>query len=261
LIRDPLGLRTFASFARIAGVVHAYAAADAFSGFDAARDADRDRLRAAIEDPDAPFRLIRTRQTHSARVACIERAGSEVASDVEFSAAGVDALVTVESGLLLHAISADCPLLFLSAGPDRGVAIAHCGWRGVARGIVEAVVRRLSEVEGIRPSQLARAAISPGAGACCYEVGDEVVAAIAERGVPEPEFVVPYTRRDGTPSRAISLAAAIRAILARCGVPESNVEAATECTICGGSAFHSHRRDGANAGRMSGVIGRIGSRK
>jgi copper oxidase (laccase) domain-containing protein len=32
------------------------------------------------------------------------------------------------------------------------------------------------------------------------------------------------------------------------------VEIATDCTICGGDAFHSHRRRGAAAGRMAGVI-------
>ena len=49
----------------------------------------------------------------------------------------------------------------------------HCGWRGLAAGIVA----RGAEAVGATD-----AAIGPGIGPCCYEVGDEVLAAFADLG-------------------------------------------------------------------------------
>lgn len=253
MLRDSYLLRRFHSLSEAPGLIHAYAAADAFGGYDATHESDRERLRAHLEGA-TPLRLVRTRQTHSARVARIEREGDGFRSDLEFDESGVDGLVTTTPGLLLHAISADCPLLFLATESTRAVAIAHCGWRGVAGGIVEHVVSRLCAAGGVDARAIRFAAVSPGAAQCCYEVGEEVIDAIVARGVDRNAFVVPYSRPEGTPTRAISLSTAITALLARSGVEPGIVERAEECTICGGESFHSHRRRGKNAGRMSGVI-------
>ena len=42
----------------------------------------------------------------------------------------------------------------------------HCGWRGLAAGIV---------ARGCEAVGATHAAIGPGIGPCCYEVGDEVL--------------------------------------------------------------------------------------
>ena len=63
-----------------------------------------------------------------------------------------------------------CPVAL--AGPG-GVAMLHCGWRGLAAGIVA----RGAEAVGATD-----AAIGPGIGPCCYEVGDEVLDAFADLG-------------------------------------------------------------------------------
>ena len=49
----------------------------------------------------------------------------------------------------------------------------HCGWRGLAAGIVA----RGAEAVGATD-----AAIGPGIGPCCYEVGEEVLGAFADLG-------------------------------------------------------------------------------
>ena len=54
-----------------------------------------------------------------------------------------------------------------SAGPG-GVAMLHCGWRGLAAGIIE---RGVAEVGADGGSDRARAS-----GRCCFEVGEEVLA-------------------------------------------------------------------------------------
>ena len=66
---------------------------------------------------------------------------------------------------------ADC-LPIAIAGPD-GVAMLHGGWRGLAAGIVGDGAERVGGTA---------AAIGPGIGPCCYEVGEEVLAAFAPLG-------------------------------------------------------------------------------
>ena len=77
----------------------------------------------------------------------------------------VDAHATAVPALGLLILSADClPVALASA--DR-VAMLHCGWRGLAAGIVGRVAATFAEPPA--------AAIGPGIGGCCYEVGPEVL--------------------------------------------------------------------------------------
>ena len=105
------------------------------------------------------------RQHHSADVAVLEApvsgysVGFEPADGVATALAGVAAVVHV----------ADC--LPIAIGTDGAVVMLHCGWRGLAGGIVGEGVRALRELGADRPLE---AVIGPGAGGCCYETGEEV---------------------------------------------------------------------------------------
>jgi YfiH family protein len=82
-----------------------------------------------------------------------------------------DALYTTRPGIAVAVATADCvPVVIEGIG---FVAVIHAGWRGVAGGVVAATLRSLSG-EGLVPQ---RAAVGPAIGPCCYEVGDEVLAA------------------------------------------------------------------------------------
>ena len=83
----------------------------------------------------------------------------------------VDGHTTSAVGLAPLVLVADCLPVALS-GPA-GVAMLHCGWRGLAAGIVEA---------GVRETGATAAAIGPGIGPCCFEVGEEVLAAFEDLG-------------------------------------------------------------------------------
>ena len=85
--------------------------------------------------------------------------------------AEADGQTTAVAGLLPAVLVADC-LPVAVAGPG-GVAMLHCGWRGLAAGIIAAGV---AAVDG------EAAAIGPGIGPCCYEVGDEVLESFAGLG-------------------------------------------------------------------------------
>jgi copper oxidase (laccase) domain-containing protein len=119
--------------------------------------------------------------------------------------------------------TADCVPVVL-AGPG-GAGIAHAGWRGAAAGVV-AALRSAMEAAGTPPR---RAAVGPGIGPCCFEVGPDV----ADRF---PGFT--STTRAGT--TGVHLAAALAADLDGLDVWEVRA-----CTACG-DGYHSYRRDGTD---------------
>jgi YfiH family protein len=146
-----------------------------------------------------------------------------------------DGQLATERGCGLAALTADClPVAVAGAG---GVAMLHAGWRGLAAGILERGVERL---RALGVSGQLNAAIGPGAGPCCYEVGAEVHAAFAD----EPARVHRGANLDLPAIAARRLHAA--------GVAE--VHDICLCTICSDRAlFFSHRRDAGVTGRQAGV--------
>ena len=124
---------------------------------------------------------------------------------------------------------ADC--LPVALAGEAGVAMLHCGWRGLAAGIV---ARGVEEVGAVA------AAIGPGVGSCCYQVGAEVLAAFAPLG-------------DGIAAgRMLDLPEVARRLLADAGVDE--VETSGLCTSCEPELFFSHRRDAGVTGRQAGLV-------
>ncbi len=141
----------------------------------------------------------------------------------------------MQPGLAPTALTADC--LSIAVAGDGAVAMLHAGWRGLAGGVIAAGVLGLREAGAAGPLS---AAIGPGAGGCCYEVGPEVHEAFADH----PEHVHRGANLD--------LAAAARFELVRAGVHE--IHEIGMCTICSDpSLFFSHRRDRGVTGRQAGV--------
>ena len=107
----------------------------------------------------------------------------------------------------------------------------HCGWRGLAGGMLERGARLFEEPPA--------AAIGPGIGGCCYEVGPEVLEAFAGGpGVAE--------------GRMLDLRAAAEAKLRAAGI--ESVEHVDHCTSCHPDLFFSHRRDNGVTGRQAGLV-------
>ena len=146
-----------------------------------------------------------------------------------------DGLWTDEPGLPILALSADClPVAIVRTDSARpAVAVLHVGWRGLLAGIL------VAGVEALGGGDLA-AAIGPGIGPCCYEVGEEVAVPFRERFGDD---VVRERRLDLWTSAERALRAA--------GV--ERVDRFDRCTACEPETFFSHRRDAGRTGRQ-GVI-------
>jgi YfiH family protein len=154
----------------------------------------------------------------------------------------VDGHVVREPGLAPLVFVADCLPVALS-GPG-GVAMLHCGWRGLAAGIVAAGADAVGATD---------AAIGPGVGPCCYEVGPEVLQAFSTLGEG-------ITAADGPKScagdnlsahRRLDLVEVARRLLVAAGV--ERIAAAGLCTSCEPELFFSHRRDRGRTGRQAGI--------
>jgi YfiH family protein len=182
-----------------------------------------------------PQRVAIGRQVHGAELAT----HTAPQSPAPFSEPGaeipeVDGHVTAEPNLPTLVFVADCLPVAL-AGPD-GIAMLHCGWRGMAAGIV---------ARGAAAVRATDAVIGPGIGPCCYEVGDEVRQAFAGLG----EDLIAAGRMLDLPTVASRL-------LRRAGV--ERIEAAQLCTSCEEELFFSHRRDAGRSGRQAGIAWLVG---
>ena len=176
----------------------------------------------------APENVVMGRQVHGAELLWHERQQDpQVYAEVVRSPHEVDAHATDQAGLVPLVMVADC-LPVAPRGPG-GVAMAHGGWRGLAGGLLE------KAAEAVKAEA---AAIGPGIGPCCYEVGDEVLSAFEDLdGVAD--------------GRMLDLPAVAAALLARAGVELT--ERTDLCTSCNPDLFFSHRRDGETTGRQAGL--------
>jgi YfiH family protein len=159
-----------------------------------------------------------------------------------------DGMVCDRPGPVLGAFAADCiPILF--ADPiARVIGACHAGWRGTVAGVARNVVDRMVEL-GARPGDI-RVALGPSIGACCFEVGPEVVAAFRDAFGDLPGMVVAGPNKDH-----VDLRVATRAVVERAGVSPAHVDDKPPCTRCNPDRFFSYRRDGMEGGVHMGFIG------
>jgi YfiH family protein len=175
-----------------------------------------------------PAGVVMGRQVHGTKLRRHEkRQEPRVYVDVAKSPDEVDAHSTSNTDLTPLVMVADC-LPVAMVGPG-GVAMAHCGWRGLAGGMV---------AEAASAVDAEAAAVGPGIGPCCYEVGEEVLAAFEDL--------------DGVArGRMLDLTAVATKLLERAGV--NAIESSGLCTSCNPELFYSHRRDGEKTGRQAGL--------
>jgi copper oxidase (laccase) domain-containing protein len=167
-----------------------------------------------------------------------------------------DAVATSTRNIAATVISADCVPVVISGGG--AVAAVHAGWKGLRDGVIGdgvAAVRRMSAAVAELPLALAAdagseaarnelaltAAIGPCAGACCYEVSDELHEVFAERG------------QDSRNGQNLDLNEIARLQLQEAGV--QTIHDLALCTICSDpELLFSHRRDHGETGRQGALV-------
>jgi YfiH family protein len=180
-------------------------------------------------------RFARLHQAHGDDVLTVDEPGPAPLGDVPTG----DGLVTTTRGVGLMIRVADCvPVLLADAGAGV-VGAVHAGRAGVALDITTRAVERM-RAAGARSLV---AWIGPHVCGGCYEVPDQLRSDVASR-VPAAHACTTW----GTPS--LDLGAGVRSQLEAAGV---EVFVAGGCTL-EDPRLHSHRRDGAAAGRLAGLV-------
>jgi YfiH family protein len=180
-------------------------------------------------------RLAMVRQVHGPVVHVADRGWPAVDGPRPVQLREGDGVLTECSDLAPTVLVADCLPVALAGGG--ACEMLHAGWRGLASGVLKEGVRSLQERAA---GDDITAAIGPGIGVCCYEVGEEVHRTFAAYGAGV---------RDG---QNLSLRAVARTQLERAGVDvRHDVDL---CTSCSPELFFSHRRDRGVTGRQAGLI-------
>jgi polyphenol oxidase len=239
---------------------------------------DWDSRERVLENRGKFFRAINADKMHAATLRQIH---SDIVHRVDSSKAGAgeapqaDALITREPGVLLVVQTADCIPILLADPKRRAVAAIHSGWRGTLRRIAAKALGRMQLEFGTRPEDVV-AALGPGIGRCCYEVGSDVAREFQAQfptagdwfdgpfdelasGENDPNWLPWLTMRPPghpppSPRAHLNLIAANRAILADAGVPLRQISASGFCTACRTDLFFSYRRE-RTTGRLMAAIG------
>jgi YfiH family protein len=166
-----------------------------------------------------------------------------------------DALVSNLSQTLLGVKTADCVPLLLGDARTGAFAAVHAGWRGTLASIAVHAIEQLRSNYDARPEDL-RVAIGPAAGACCYEVGRDVIDAFkAEFADADDLFTA---TREG--HALVDLYEANRRQLMSQGVRAERIHTSPLCTMCRTDLFFSYRREKSlhgKVGRLLSVIGKV----
>jgi len=263
---------------RAGGFSRAYGKADLNLGF--TKDDPRatvERNRAAFLAALEPARGRQNKNAHDWKLITLRQIHSDIIHPVDAKSDVPligDGLVTAAPGLLLGIQTADCLPIILVDSKRRAVGVFHAGWRGTVKRIVEKGAGEMHRWFGTRPEDI-KAAIGPGIGGCCYEVGEEVrtkfesqfsYAAKLFREVKDSDpvrekypLLFLSARAPGhgelPPKIFLDLAEANRRQLLSVGVPAKSIETAPMCTTCHTDLLFSYRAEKGKTGRMMAAAG------
>lgn len=152
------------------------------------------------------------KQVHGTRIVDVTVPGQQCGE--------ADGFITATPGILLAVFTADCLPVIFCRKDGKEIAAVHAGWRGLIDGILEKMAQRINQ-SGDTAQWVA--SVGPAAGACCYEVSQELIDAFIQRVDLPSELITPYQRH-------LDLAAIAEAKLRALGF--ADVDHTGSCTIC-----------------------------
>lgn len=193
-------------------------------------------------------------QIHSAHIRTVTEA-DQGSGTIRPAGESCDGFLTDCPGVLLMIRVADCvPILFAAQRADGApvVCAVHAGWRGTIAGIAGEAVRLLLRAGAEKHS--IRCAVGQAIHSCCYAVGDDFYATVAEaRGTA---FARAHTVRRGGQLYA-DIPGMNRTLLTEAGLQDGQIDVSPYCTACDPALFHSHRAGHGIRGAMGAMIGII----
>ena len=160
----------------------------------------------------------------------------------------VDGIVTDIPDALLTVFGGDCPPVYIVDPKRRAAGLVHAGWKGTLGKIPQVAIAQMTVKFGCDPADM-YAAIGPGVCVDCYEMGDEVYDAFAEKWSREDadRILRRYPAKDVEGNEIpggkyhLDLREANRMTLLRAGIPEDHIEVSNVCTMCNVDTFYTYR--------------------
>ena len=198
---------------------------------------------------DIPYNfLITIKQEHGKKVVSLKGTDSKQ-DDTRYIG---DAIITDQSELALAIQVADCFPIFIVDGKKKVIANIHAGWRSVIGGIISNMVEIMKMNFDCQEKDLL-AAVGPGIGACCYEVGGEVIEKFRELSPQGGIFWKPAS----SGYYFLDLLGVIKEQIHLQGLKSKQIKALELCTACHPDLFFSYRKEGERSGRMMGIISKL----
>jgi YfiH family protein len=176
-----------------------------------------------------PKKLVLAEQIHSNTVKiAAKNDGGKILEDC-------DGLITDELDLALGIFTADCMPVLLASKDGRVRAAVHCGWKGLAAGILENALGIFAKEFGIAAKDIC-VYIAPHIKECCYEVGRNF----------ENIFNVKLK------NLKLNMSEIALGKLKKSGV--ENIVISGECTFCKDGLFFSYRKNKTQERQLTAVL-------
>ena len=162
-----------------------------------------------------------------------------------------DAIVSNIPGEVLSIMTADCLPVLFSNQSGTVIGAAHAGWRGLCAGVLENAVKTMRSLSADEDDASEVVAwLGPAIGPLAFEVGQDVVQAFNESGIPYSEDA--FTSIPQKPGKYLAnLYSLARSRLQSTGVHQ--IDGGDFCTVTQANQFFSYRRDGVT-GRFASLI-------
>lgn len=188
------------------------------------------------------YSTILSDQVHNNKVDIIEENKNKIVKLKE-----TDGMVTNLSKTSLCTVCADCVPLFFYDKTKKVIASSHSGWKGTAKNIAKETIDKMKINYGCKPEDI-KCLIGPSISQKNYEVDEKVFQAI--KNVTDTEKIA---IKQGE-KYLLDLWKANKVLIEKEGVPTENIIISGFCTYEFSELFYSYRREGQNAGRMTGII-------
>jgi YfiH family protein len=194
-------------------------------------------------------KLVYPRQVHGHTVRVVQPEDRRALfTDIPYEA---DGLVTNMREQPLIVYTADCVPVLLADKESGVIGAVHCGWRSSVQDILGCAVGEMVAL-GARPDQIC-AAIGPAIGACCFETGPEVPAALDQYLSGDRDGLY-YPVPGKTEKFMVDLRAANRRRLLQLGLRPERIDVSQECTMCSHEKYWSHRYTKGERGSQGALI-------
>lgn len=159
-----------------------------------------------------------------------------------------DGSISQLPGVACAIMTADCMPVLVADRHARVVGAAHAGWRGLAAGVLQSLIRTMTAIPGVRPQDLT-VWLGPAIGPMAFEIGFEVRDAFVAQSVAHKGSFLRHPKYQD--KLLADLPALATRILQDSGVKD--ITASGLCTFNLADRFYSYRREGIT-GRMASLI-------